>query len=426
MPEFIPAPTPQDTREGFSLVELLVALVFMALLMAGMAKVFQSSMNTFYRSSESISSGRRNRMAMDLLYDDLDAAGQYLTNLTAYPSYSTNNPGFYILPNQPYTGTDVPTAQATTDELTFSFDEALPFEGRLYDPVKGVLSTSFAAQSNASRLAKGVDVAAGTLDTTMYVKFTDAAYASMVKDGMTVVFKDQWGPMKITGTTILGSDPTAVSFKTDGGSDDAMGLPTGVNPLNDAAHFVGDGSLNPATGGAPVLFVQPKQGAVPHQGRESGSRESDRGCPLSRPPAGGLRPGRLCLHHGIHHRGGRDRLQSLPERLPGSWRGPSQDLGGMGAHGQRFRQRLDQRHPGSSQYPACVTAVALLPGYQRSQLVPEHAAPREGGSHNAEYRQARREFGHRNHRRLSATHPDSVHVAAVLRPVLQLIARRTP
>lgn len=85
MPEPRFSRTQHLSKAGFSLVELLVALVFMALLMAGMAKVYQSSMNTFYKSSESLSSGRRNRMALDLLYDDLSAAGQYLINLTAYP-----------------------------------------------------------------------------------------------------------------------------------------------------------------------------------------------------------------------------------------------------------------------------------------------------------------------------------------------------
>ncbi len=267
--------TPRKARAGFSLVELLVALVFMALLMAGMAKVYQSSMNTFYKSSESISSGRRNRMAMDLLYDDLNAAGQYLVNLTAYPSFSAANPGFYILPNQAYAGTDVPVAKAFTDQLTFYYDEALPFEGRLYDPTAASGVGTFATTSNSDLVSSQADVA--KLDTTMYVKFQDPTYASMVETyyknslannsvGLVAVFKDQWGPMAIQDAAAAGS---LVTFKAMAAPDNEKGLPTGLNPLNKERHFAGDGSFpsglpptingTPSTSGAPVLFVHPAQ-----------------------------------------------------------------------------------------------------------------------------------------------------------------------
>lgn len=63
---------------GFSLVELLVAMVFTALLMAGMAKVFQASLGTFYTAGEKMSSARRNRLSLDILYDDLNTAGMFL------------------------------------------------------------------------------------------------------------------------------------------------------------------------------------------------------------------------------------------------------------------------------------------------------------------------------------------------------------
>ncbi len=271
MPEPSLSPISQDAQDGFSLVELLVALVFMAVLMAGMAKVFQSSMNTFYRSSESISSGRRNRMAMDLLFDDLNAAGQYLTNLTSYPTFSATAPGFYILPNQTYTGTDVPTAEALTDQLNFYLDEALPFEGRLYASA----GATFAQTSNADLVSSQADVA--KLDTTMEVMLSDPSYAKtlestaaeMVKNNqgsLVAVFKDQWGPMAITGVTQSGSTPL-VTFKPQAVPDTEMGLSTGINPLNKDRHFAGDGTFTTpgtingalSTGGAPVLFVRPAQ-----------------------------------------------------------------------------------------------------------------------------------------------------------------------
>lgn len=275
MPEPRLSRTPRLPKAGFSLVELLVALVFMALLMAGMAKVYQSSMNTFYKSSESLSSGRRNRMALDLLYDDLSAAGQYLINLTAYPSFGTNNPGFYILPNQTYSGTDVPAAKALTDQLTFYYDEALPFEGRLYDPTAASGAGTFATTSNSDLVSSQADVA--KLDTTLYVNFQDPTYASMVKTyadnaaktgafGLVAVFKDQWGPMAVSNVKTSGS---LVTFDPSVAPDNEKGLPTGVNLLNKERHFAGDGTFTtglpstingvPSTSGAPVLFVHPAQ-----------------------------------------------------------------------------------------------------------------------------------------------------------------------
>ena len=70
---------------GFSLVELLVALVFTMVLMAGMANVYKASLSAFYTSGESISSSRRNRMSVDLLVEDLNRAGMFLTDLSVPP-----------------------------------------------------------------------------------------------------------------------------------------------------------------------------------------------------------------------------------------------------------------------------------------------------------------------------------------------------
>ncbi|HJW43722.1 MAG TPA: type II secretion system protein [Geothrix sp.] len=245
-------------RNGFSLVELLVALVFIGLLMAGMAKVYQSSLNISYVSGETISSGRRNRVAMDMLYDDLNAAGQYLTNMTVYPTFSAANPGFYIVPNQPFSGTDIVAAKAVTDQLYLYLDEALPFEGCLMNP-NGTAAT-FATTSNADLVASGADI--GALNRSMTVKFLAASHAAMVKDGQFVVFKDQWGPKQIKNVAVSGN---LVTFEPVDQPDNEKGLPTGVNPLNKDRHYAGDGNftnptlINPSAGGAPVVFVRAGQ-----------------------------------------------------------------------------------------------------------------------------------------------------------------------
>lgn len=128
-------PLVQKPGAGFSLVELLVALLFTTLLMAGMAAVFRSSVNTFAISGEKLSAARRNRMSVDLIVDDLNAAGMLLTSLSDYSgmdgalSLTTTNPGFRIIPNVAYAGTDVSAPNSVTDQLFLYYDEALPFEG---------------------------------------------------------------------------------------------------------------------------------------------------------------------------------------------------------------------------------------------------------------------------------------------------------
>lgn len=61
--------------EGFSLIELIVALAFTAILMAGMAGVFKSSVQTYTAVNETMGAQRTNRWAMDQISDDISQAG---------------------------------------------------------------------------------------------------------------------------------------------------------------------------------------------------------------------------------------------------------------------------------------------------------------------------------------------------------------
>ncbi|HJV48091.1 MAG TPA: prepilin-type N-terminal cleavage/methylation domain-containing protein [Geothrix sp.] len=183
----------QNSKAGFSLVELLVAVMFIGILMAGMANVFKSSISTFTTSSEGISSARRNRMSFDLLYDDLNTAGMYLTDLTAPPiNVSLTNPVFYILPNMPIAGATADDPQ-NADELFFYLDQPLPFEGTLSGT--GGANLAFTARS-AGELANA-GVAAAVADNTFSVDCGDPSYANLVKVGMSFVIKDSWDIMTI-------------------------------------------------------------------------------------------------------------------------------------------------------------------------------------------------------------------------------------
>ena len=129
---------PSRRSDGFSLVEMLVALVFTMLLMAGMAAVFKASLSTLFTSGESLSSARRNRMSIDLLGSDLDSACMYLQQLSGYPPMlSAASPAFYIEPNMPIANlpaTALPTDPTTSDQLFFYLDLPLAFQGKVSTP----------------------------------------------------------------------------------------------------------------------------------------------------------------------------------------------------------------------------------------------------------------------------------------------------
>jgi len=186
---------------GFSLVEMMVALVFTLLLMVGMASVFKASLSTFYTSGETLSSARRNRMSMDMLGDDLNTACMFLTDIADPPPLYANNPPFYILPNMPIAGTPGspgPNDPTTGDELYFYLDQALPFEGKL-QPVA-------AGSSAAEMVMNGTGPTAAT--STYSIDCLNPTYAAQIQQGNSFVFKDSWEsayiaqPPTVAGTVV--------------------------------------------------------------------------------------------------------------------------------------------------------------------------------------------------------------------------------
>ena len=112
---------------GFSLVELMVALVFTSLLLAGTAAVFKSSLGNYVAGAEKVSSDRQNLAALSLLFDDLNQAGMTPSSLTvAPPGVTAANPAFCVIPNLAYAQTDSPTP--VTDQLILYFDRFLPYQ----------------------------------------------------------------------------------------------------------------------------------------------------------------------------------------------------------------------------------------------------------------------------------------------------------
>ena len=223
------------TERGFSLVELLVALLFTLLIMAGIATVFSASISSFHVSGDNVSSARRNRLGIEMLGVDINMAGMYMVDMVVLPHTVTNMPPFFVQPNMAVLnpGADDP---ATTDELYFYLDEPLPFEGTLVD--------SSAYQTAADMVLSGADLDPATNRFTINCLSND--YARQVRIGQVAIFKDFWEALYITNVSVSGSNVTI----TTGPSPNSEITGSGSTGLPSAAHHL-DGSG--------VVFVRPGQ-----------------------------------------------------------------------------------------------------------------------------------------------------------------------
>jgi hypothetical protein len=238
---------------GFSLVEMMVALVFTLVLMAGMASVFKASLATFYTSGEVLSSARRNRLSMDQLGTDLNNACMYLVDPNDDPAISATNPSFYVLPNMPITGAPTHPAAgqpATADQLFFYMDQPLPFEGTIQS---APLTTA------ANLVVSGVAPTASNFTFTIncgsntYANQVVSAYSYAVSNSLPApwfVLKDFFEAETITAApTLAGATNNEVIVVAGASPTSSI---TGIGPS-------GLPSNNSHLQGAGVLFVQPAQ-----------------------------------------------------------------------------------------------------------------------------------------------------------------------
>jgi type II secretory pathway pseudopilin PulG len=197
--------TTLSRNSGFTLVEMLVALLFTGLLMAGMARIYQGSLGVFKTTAERISSGRKGRLALDIMGDDLDRAGMFLSNFRDYPVLSAANPGFYIIPNVPVDLGD--GTSHTSDELYFYLDDALPFQGTIVSPPSGINNINQAVADGSA-----APVTSGNA-TTFTVNFPDPAFVNFITPGVLVLFSAQADhPYPITNIIPGGAGSSQVTF----------------------------------------------------------------------------------------------------------------------------------------------------------------------------------------------------------------------
>jgi len=241
-------------KDGFSLVELLVALLFTLMLMAGLATVFKSSLTSFYASGEKLSSARRGRMSIDLLGDDIGLACMYLTDLALPPQTLASVPPFFIIPNVAVSsaGADGPVA---TDELYFYLDEPLPFEG--------TLQAASSQRTAADLVLSGGDVE--TQASTYVVNCSSHEYAKQVEDGQVAILKDFWEAVCVANPKANGPVVTFTAGAPGRGCGTASAPSRGCGAAGaPRAGVTGSGPSGlPARAnhipGAAVMFVRPAQ-----------------------------------------------------------------------------------------------------------------------------------------------------------------------
>lgn len=161
-------------RRGFSLVELMVALVFTAILMAGMFKVFQASTSTFATLSETLAIQRNARWGLDLLQEEVLQAGFLLP---PYQTPALNPTSATAQPPLLMQKTDYipPDETVPVDELQMVIDMPLNVGGTL------------TSDANVGDTSLTVNIPSG---------------ASDVKDGDVLMIQDSyWELFTVTGAT---------------------------------------------------------------------------------------------------------------------------------------------------------------------------------------------------------------------------------
>ncbi|MDR3671028.1 MAG: hypothetical protein P4L36_09290 [Holophaga sp.] len=160
---------------GLTLVELVVALAFMALLLGGMVRVYLAHLAGWNRVNQSLTAQRAVRWAMDRIAGDLRGMGCLFPppELRTLPVAAGADPGlqggFMLVPGQ--------RGGNPSDQLSFILDAALPVRVRLEHAVTG----GDPAAELQLRPARDLDLAAGDLVLVAGERFEFAQVASPVE-----------------------------------------------------------------------------------------------------------------------------------------------------------------------------------------------------------------------------------------------------
>lgn len=191
---------PPRSDTGFTLVELLVALIFTSLLMTGMAQVFRHSLNAFSSSNEVLGAQRVNRWALDLISDDLSQAGFIYPDRTLPTSItvpSTDPPFFSLTPNAltVFNGVaheNIPSQDS--DVLQLFMDYPLPVQGTLA-PRSGSTEIAINGEEVTFDPSTG-NTTAQAADTGCTINFTQGSSSQLARGDFMIILdsgeKGKW------------------------------------------------------------------------------------------------------------------------------------------------------------------------------------------------------------------------------------------
>lgn len=216
---------------GFSLTELLIAMLFVGFLMAGMLQVFAAGLKGFRQADATLGAQRTMRWAVALLEEDLQSLGFFfpLRPVPGNINLGTGQNPLMLLPGQTVevkvrssSGLTPVTETLVTDEIQYLTDQPLRLTARL--------------QSDATTVDQAViEVLTGTL--------------SDVQAGDFMAVLDP--AFEVVRIKTVDSASGKVTLDTDASvQQDAAGNPSGVSPGFAAGNH---------KQGAQVLFVRPMQ-----------------------------------------------------------------------------------------------------------------------------------------------------------------------
>lgn len=194
-----PGPPIGRPQTGFSLVELTVALCLMALLMAGMARVFRASLSGNVQGTERLAMSRRGRLALEQLREDVMAAGLLLQ--------SPERPAPGLGPQAPYLSTDAATPEPglpPSDVLTLTLDQPAEAEGELVEAV---------GPGHAAAVLAGLPLEP---QPPIQLRFATEREAAQVRPGQRLCFLRGLDELRVVEATHRGTRATVVATGLQG------------------------------------------------------------------------------------------------------------------------------------------------------------------------------------------------------------------
>ncbi len=150
-------------QKGFSLIEMLVAVMFIGILTAGMLRIYSANLAGFQRVNDTIASQRRGRWALASLQDDVASIGYFAYVPFNQPTGYSVGPGtqepFMILPAPTEVKVHGPDPSNPSQSKDFSlFPDELQFVGDIPLPIRATVDAS-----TSTSAALGVSVLSGNL-----------------------------------------------------------------------------------------------------------------------------------------------------------------------------------------------------------------------------------------------------------------------